>query len=152
MCCILQDSCQVEHVPFVRMVKLKFLPNFQWILLPTQSCLVLYSFCGNLLHSLIMWLIVMSLSLHNLHLLFYCILSILALIWLFFIALFYAAIRRDSVSLLRFPFLSHVHVISWEILFISRLKRPLSCFFPIFVLWWLLFGWSSCCQYFFWWL
>ena len=28
--------------------------------LPTQSCLVLYSFCANLLHSLIMWLIVSS--------------------------------------------------------------------------------------------
>ena len=27
-------------------------------------------------------------------------------------ALFYAAIRRDSVSLLRFPFLSHVHIFS----------------------------------------
>ena len=31
--------------------------------LPTQSCLVLYSFCANLLHSLIMWLIVSSLLL-----------------------------------------------------------------------------------------
>ena len=28
----------------------------QWITLPTQSCLVLYSFYANLLHSLIMWL------------------------------------------------------------------------------------------------
>ena len=32
------------------------------ITLPTQSCLVLYSFCANLLHSLIMWLIVSSLA------------------------------------------------------------------------------------------
>ena len=31
-----------------------FLHNSQWINLPTQSCLVLYSFCANLLHSLIM--------------------------------------------------------------------------------------------------
>ena len=35
-----------------------FLHYSQWITLPTQSCLVLYSFCANLLHSLIMWLII----------------------------------------------------------------------------------------------
>ena len=39
-----------------------FLHISQWITLPTQSCLTLYSFCANLLHSLIMWLIVSSLS------------------------------------------------------------------------------------------
>ena len=55
---------------------LNFLHNFKWITLPTQSCLVLYSFYANLLHSLNMWLIVLSLSPHNLHLLFCCILSI----------------------------------------------------------------------------
>ena len=99
----------------------------QLITLPTQSCLVLYAFCVNLLHSLIMWLMVSSLSPHNLHLLFCWVLSILALIWLVLIALFYAAIRRDSVSLLRFPFLSHVQVLSYK-MFISRLKRPCSCF------------------------
>ena len=38
------------------------------IALPTQLCLILYSFCTNLLHSLIMWLIVSSLSPHSLHL------------------------------------------------------------------------------------
>ena len=54
----------------------------QWITLPIQSCLALYSFCANLLHSLIMWLIVSSLSPHSLHLLFCCVLSILPLIWL----------------------------------------------------------------------
>ena len=43
-------------------------------------------------------------------------------------ALFCAAIRRDSVSLLKFLFLSHVHVLSSEMLFISHLKRPWSCF------------------------
>ena len=59
---------------------LNFLHISQWITLPTQSCLVLYSFCANLLHSLIIWLMVSSLSLHCLHLIFYCILSILALI------------------------------------------------------------------------
>ena len=46
---------------------LNFWHIFQWITLPTQSCLVLYSFCANLLHSLIMWLMVSSLSLRSLH-------------------------------------------------------------------------------------
>ena len=86
---------------------LNFLHISQWITLPTQSCLALYS-GANLLHSLIMWLIVSSLSPHSLHLLFCCVLSILTLIWLVLMALSWAAIRRDSVSLLRFPFLSQV--------------------------------------------
>ena len=75
-----------------------------------------------------MWLIVSSLSPHNLHLLFCCILSILALIWLVLMALFCTAIRRDSVSLLRFPFFSHVHIFSCEMSLVSRLKHPYSCF------------------------
>ena len=61
---------------------LNFLHIFQWITLPTQSCLSLYSFCSSLLHSLIMQLMVSSLSPQSLHLLFCCVLSILALIWL----------------------------------------------------------------------
>ena len=72
-------------------------------------CLLLYSFCANLLHSLIMWLIVSSLSPHNLHMLFCCILSILVLVWLVLIG-FLCAIWRNSISLLRFPFLSYIHV------------------------------------------
>ena len=35
---------------------LNFLHISQWITLPTQSCLALYSLCANLLHSLIIWL------------------------------------------------------------------------------------------------
>ena len=76
---------------------LNFLHISQWISLPTQSCLVLYSFCTNLLHSLIMQLMVSSLSPHSLHLLFCCVLSILALISLVLRALSCAAIWRDSV-------------------------------------------------------
>ena len=90
---------------------LNFLHISQWITLPTQSCLALYSFCANLLPLLIMWLMVSSLSPYSLHLLFCCVLSILALIWLVLMALFCAAIRRDSISLLKFPFLSHVKVL-----------------------------------------
>ena len=97
---------------------------FQWITLTTHSCLVLYSFCASLLHSLIMWLIISSLSSHNLHLLFCCVLSILALVCLVLMTLFCAAIRKDSVSLLRFSFLSHVQVFSCEMSLISRFKRP----------------------------
>ena len=95
-----------------------FLHISQWITLPTQSCLALHSFCANLLHSLIMWLIVSPLSPHSLHLLFCCVLSILTLIWLVLMALSCAAIRRDSISLLRFPFLHQVQVFWCEMLFI----------------------------------
>ena len=41
---------------------LNFFHISQWITMPTQSCLALYSFCANLLHSLIMWLMVSYLS------------------------------------------------------------------------------------------
>ena len=102
---------------------LNLLHTSQWITLPTRSCLVLYFFCANLLYLLIMWLIVSSLSPHNLHLLFSCVLSIFPSIWLVLMALFFAAIRRDSVSLLRSPFLSHFQVFSCDMLLISRLKR-----------------------------
>ena len=54
---------------------LKFLHNSQWITFPTQSCLVLYSFCTDLLH-LLMWENVSSQLPYNLHLLFCCILSV----------------------------------------------------------------------------
>ena len=109
-----------------------FLHIFQLIILPTQLCLVLYSFCANLLHSLIMWLMVLSLSLHSLHMLFCCVLTIIALIWLLLMTLFCAAIKRDSFSLLRFPFLRQVQVFWCEMLFISRLKWTYGYFFPIF--------------------
>ena len=48
---------------------LNFLQVSQRITLPTDSYLVLYSFCANLLLSIIMWLMVSSLSLHCQHLL-----------------------------------------------------------------------------------
>ena len=86
------------HILFVHMVKFKFFwHNSQYITLPTQSCLLLRSFCANLLSSLIMWLVVSSLSPHSLYLLFCCVLSILALIWLVLMALFCAAIRRNFI-------------------------------------------------------
>ena len=56
-----------------------FLHNSQWIPLLTQSYLLLYSFCASLLHSLIISSIGLSLSPHNRHLLFCCVLSIFSL-------------------------------------------------------------------------
>ena len=100
----------------------------QWITLPTESCLVLYSTCVNFVHSLIMWLMVSFRSLHNRHLLFCWVISIIVLIWLVLMALFSTAFRRYSISLIRFPFLSQVQVFRSEMLFIGRLKRPYSCF------------------------
>ena len=69
-------------------------------------------------------LVVSFLSPHSLHLLFCCVLSILALIWLVLMVLSCAVIKRDSVSLLRFPFLTQVQVFWCEMLFTRRLKRP----------------------------
>ena len=131
------DRFWVVHIPFVHMVKLQNLAQFPVGHLAYSVVRVLYSFCANLLHSLIMWLIVSSLSPHNLHLLFCCVLSILALIWLVLMALFCAAVRRGSVSLLRFPFLSHVYIFSCKMSLVSRLKSPCSpspfCFLVIVV-------------------
>ena len=117
-------SCACTYHLFV-WSNLNFLLNIQWITLSTQSGLVLYSFWAKSLHLLIIWLIVSSLSLHNLHLLFCCVLSILASNDSFLCA----AIGRLPVSLLRFPFLSHIHVFySRMMLFIRRLKRSCICF------------------------
>ena len=82
------------------MVEFKLLVQFPVKHLPTESSLVLYSFCANLLHSLFMWLIVSSLSPDNLHLLLSCVLSISALTKSVLLALFYTAIKRDSISFL----------------------------------------------------
>ena len=43
-------------------------------------------------------------------------------------ALFCAAMKRDSVCLLRFPFLSYIHVFSCEMSLVIRLNSPSSCF------------------------
>ena len=118
---------------FVRS-NLNFLHSSQWITLPTHLCLVLYSFFANLLHSLMVWLIVSFLSLHIQHLMFCCILAILPLVWLVLMALFCATIKRDSVFLLKFPFLSHVHLFSFEMPLVSRFKRPDICLSSSFCL------------------
>ena len=98
---------------------LNFLHNSQWITFPAWSSLVLYPLSADLPHSLVMGLIVSSLPQHNLHLQFCCILYILVLM-----ELVCAAIWRDSVSLLRLAFLSHIEVFPDEISLVCCLKHP----------------------------
>ena len=128
------------------------LHNSQWIILPTQSCLLIYTFCASLLHSLIMWLIFSSLSPHNLHLLPCCVLSILVLIWLNLMALFNAAIRRNSVFSWSFPFLdsSTFSRDRCRLLVVYNVHRFV--FLPIVIFRLFLFWWFLCRQYCFWWL
>ena len=113
------DGLWVVHIPFVRMVKLKIFAQFPGNHLPCPECLVLDSLCTNLLHSLIMGFIVLSLSSHNLHLLFFA--SCLFL-------LFCAAIGRDSVSFIMFLFFSYVEGFSCEISLACLSKCPYNCF------------------------
>ena len=117
---------------------LNFLHISQWITLITHSCLVLYSFGDNLLHSLDMWLMVPSLSPHNLHLVLCCVLSILALIWFDWflwhcfvlqLGLFFSATSTFSRVRCRLP-------VVWNVLS--------DVFLPTFVFWLLSFRWYSC--------
>ena len=114
------------HIAIIRIVKFKLLAPSRLITFLTQWCLVLNSFCANSQHSLTVWLIVSSLLPHNIHLLFFCHLSILALKLLVLMTLFCAAIKKDSVSFIKFPFLSHVQFFSCKI--VSRLKYPYNSF------------------------
>ena len=117
LCVILLDWCWVVHILFVHMVKLKFLAQFPMDL-----------FTHLVVSTLIVILCLFAALFHLYHYITYSCLSILVLISLVLIALFPAAIRKDSVSLLRFPFFSHVHVFSGALSLIIRLKRPQSCF------------------------
>ena len=47
-------------------------------------------------------------------------------------ALFFAAISRDLVSLLRFPFLTHIQIFSLNISLVCRFKCPYHCFSSYF--------------------
>ena len=103
-----------------------FLHNSQGITLPTQSCLVLNSYmliCC--IHLLCDW----SFRLYR-HIVYigYFVASCLFL----HMALFCATIKRDLVSLVRFPFLSHVQIFSCEISLVCRLKCLHSCLFSHF--------------------
>ena len=118
---------------------LNYLHNSLWIIFTTRSCLVIYSFCASLLHSLIMWLIVSSLLRYNPLLLFCCVLSIFYFTLRGFIMLFWAALRRYLNFLYYISFSNHVHVLSCEICFLFFLNIHTVIFFPFLFL-------SYCCQ------
>ena len=109
---------------------LNFLHNSQWITFLTQLCLVLYSFCNNLLYSLSMWLIISSLPLHNLHLLFYSVLSSLTLtksLWHFFMLL------SEEIQFLSKGFLSMFKFCHVRFHLFVTWKVHIIVFLPIFV-------------------
>ena len=93
---ILQDTFWIVHIPFARMVKFQFLVQFQvdHLAHPDESNTVSILVCSNRL--LFYW----SFRLHH-HITYICsyaVLSILALIILVLIVLFWGASRRDSFS------------------------------------------------------
>ena len=102
-----------------------FLHNSQWITLPNQSCLVLYSVQAYYIRLLCDW----SFRLNH-HVIYF-----LCLVYFGFdivlMALFSAAIRRGSgsVSFLKFPFLCHDEDFPSDMLLVSRWKFSYSCFF-----------------------
>ena len=117
-----------------------FLHSSQGITFPIHSCLPLYFFCVSLQYSLINRF---HLSPHNLHLLFCCLLTIFALIKWDLMTLFYAAIKRDSVSFRRLPlsspfpdhFVCNFLSLSQEIsirLFIFPFLFSRFCCFPVY--------------------
>ena len=120
---ILQERFWVVDIPFVHMVKLQFLAQspVDQLTHPVMPSLIL---CVNLVHSHIMGLIVLFLSPHYLHLLFCCVLSFLHLILLVLMVLLCAAIRKDSISFLKFSFLRLTHIFLCEMLLVCLLKYP----------------------------
>ena len=105
---------------------LNFLHISQWITLPTQSCLVLYPFCTNLLH-LLMWLIVSSLSPHSRDLLFCWELSILGLIIIIIIIITNPSARAGYDT--RSIFKRSLTDLNSEIIIIIIIHRILSYFY-----------------------
>ena len=121
----------------------------QWITLPIQLCLVLSSFCANFATFTYYAIDGFNLlSSYSLHLLFCCVLiysrfDMIDFLW----ALFCAAIRTDSISLIKFPFLSHVQVsrVRCYLLVVYRVVFPsLFCFliivFLLSIVWSVLFS------------
>ena len=83
---------------------LNFLHISRWVTLPTQSCLVFYSFCANLLHSLIMWLMVSYLSPHSLHLILLSLLLLLFVVVVVVVNIFRLLFSNSVILLLRIFF------------------------------------------------
>ena len=62
---------------------LNFLHKSQWITLPTQSCLALYSFCANLLHSPILLLLLLLLFMKYIYIYIYIFIYIYIYIYIY---------------------------------------------------------------------
>ena len=103
-----------------------FLHNYQWITFHPQSCLVLYSFM------IVYWIRLFCDWLFHIyyHVTYtsYFLCLVCFCFGIVFMALFCAAIRWDSASVLRFSFLSHVLIFSCDISLACRLKRLYSSF------------------------
>ena len=131
---------------------LNFLHNSKWIPFPNHLCLIYTIFM------LTCWICLLcdwSFCLYH-HITYICCFvasAILAMIWFVPMALFCAAIRRDSISILRFLFLGHDHVSSCGISLVYRLKCQYSCFpshFCFLGFWVFLYCWCLPCLYCFW--
>ena len=101
-------DCELYIYYLVVWSNFNFLQNSQLISFLTWLRLILFSFCARLLHSLIMGLIVLSLSLHDRQFLFCCVLSIFACLVLLFQEI---------------HFLSHI----FPFLAMSKSSRPKFC-------------------------
>ena len=115
------------HKTLRSLVKSNLLHNSKKITSPTQSCLVSYSFV--LVTFPIYMIYCFYFSPQNLHLLFYGELSVFALVYLVPMALFCTAIRRISVTFLRFPSSTLLQVYSKAISSVCRLKTSCICSF-----------------------
>ena len=98
VCVILHENVGLSIYHFFVYSIFSFLHNCQWITLPIQSCLILYSFCGNCLHSLIMWLMVSSLLTYNVHLMFCCIYSCFEIIGSYIIVIYSLRVFHIGLS------------------------------------------------------
>ena len=102
---------------------LNFLHISQWITLTIYLCLLLYSLCIRLLWD---WWFHLF---HHITYICYFVVSYLFPLWYgWFLQRCFVLLLEGIMFLLRFPFLSQVQVFWCDILSISRLKHPLSCF------------------------
>ena len=115
---ILPDGFWVLHMLFVRMIEFQFLALFPLDHLPhlDVSCLILFFVLICCIRLLSDW---SFRPYHHMTYNCYFVASCLLLLWYNWslCRLFYAAIRRDSVTLLRVPFLRNLQVFSSEISF-----------------------------------
>ena len=100
----------------------------QWILILPSSLSLSY-FCFNLPYSLLMRLIGRLFNHITYNLLFCFVLSIFFFNIMGPYSIVLNCYQKDSVSLVRFTFLSHGQVLSHEISFVLYLKYPNNCFY-----------------------